>query len=276
MKNILFSLCSLALLLVSACKEQPVLIPDPSLNISGRTVLVEEVTGVRCQNCPIGSQTLVALQQQYGAEKLVVVSIHAAGNFSVPYASSKEEFRSAETQALADYVGPLEGFPTASVNRRLLPNETSIFITPHTRWGGEVAQDLQVDASMAITIGNTYNEATRALNINVGILPDQLINSSDLRLTVLITQDSIMDPQLNGSTLIPNYVHRHVVRDVVSAPTGDPITEKFAPGQLISKSFNVVLPDNWEAKHCSVVAFVHHGGNSDKEVLQASEKHVIE
>lgn len=275
MKNILFSLCFLALLFVSACKEQPVLIPDPSLNVSGRTVLVEEGTGVRCQNCPLGTQTLVALQQQLGADKLVVVSLHASGNFSVPYASSKEDFRSPEIQALADFIGTQEGWPTASVNRRQLPNETSIFITPHTRWGGEVAQDLQVDASMAITIGNTYNEATRALNINVGILPDQSLNE-EFRLTVLITQDSIVDPQLFGATLIPNYIHRHVVRDVVSAPSGDPITEKFEPGQLISKSFNVVLPDTWEAKHCSVVAYVHHGGNPDKEVLQAAEKHVIE
>ena len=275
MKNSAQLLLSALLLFFAACKEQPIIIPDPSLNIAGRTVLVEEVTGVRCQNCPLGTQTLVALQQQYGKDKLVVVSIHAAGNFSLPYASSKVDFRSAETQELASYIGPLEGFPTASIDRRLLPNETSIFVTPHTRWGGEVAQDLQKDASLAILLDNTYNAGTRGLDIKVGMLPDQTL-AGEYRLTVLITQDSIIDPQLNGVTLVQNYVHRHVVRDVVSAPSGDPILEALEPGVLVNKTYNVVLPDTWDVKHCSVVAYIHKGLANDKEVLQVKEKHVTE
>ncbi|MBL7807475.1 MAG: Omp28-related outer membrane protein [Saprospiraceae bacterium] len=261
--------------LFTACKEEPVLIPDPSLNVSNRTVLVEEGTGVKCQNCPQGTQTLVALQQQYGEEKLVVVSLHAATNFSVPFASSAYDFRNPEVQALADYVGVQEGWPTASINRRLLPNETSIFITPHTRWGGEVAQDLLTDASMALSLTNTFDHNTRNLNIKVEILPDQLL-SGEHRLTVLITQDSIQDPQLSGSTVISNYIHRHVARDVVSAPTGDIINEVLEAGALIIKNYTVTLPADFDEHHCSVVAFVSRGGNPDKEVLQAAEKHVTD
>ena len=275
MKNYLFFLSSAAILSFSACKEEPIIIPDPSLNVTGRTVLVEEVTGVRCQNCPLGTQTLVALQQQYGKEQLVVVSIHAAGVFSVPYPSSAYNFSTPEIQELANYIGPLEGFPTASINRRLLTNEPSIFINPHTRWGGEVIQDLQKDPSLAVSIDNTFNPASRALGIKVGILPDQAL-SGDYRLTVLITQDSIVDPQLNGVTLVQNYIHRHVVRDVVSAPSGDPINEPFQLGIPINKTYNVTLPQGWEEGHCSVVAFVHRAGTPDKEVLQATEKYIIE
>ncbi len=273
MKNALFFLFPAALLFLAACKEQPILIPDPSLNVTGRTVLVEEVTGVRCQNCPMGSQTLVALQQQNGADKLVVASIHAAGNFSIPY-SNQEDFRSPEIQELANYIGPLEGFPTASIDRRLLTNETSIFITPSTRWGGEIAQDLQQDPSLAISLENTFDPASRALNIKIGILPDQEL-TGEHRLTILITQDSIVSQQLNGATLNPNYIHRHVVRDVVTAPSGDIIVEALEAGQLVNKTYNVSLPATWEAKHCSVIAFVHRG-DVDKEVLQVVEKHVIE
>jgi len=273
MKNILYCFSLSALIFMTACKEQPIIIPDPSLNVSSRTVLVEEVTGVRCTNCPVGTQTLVALQQQYGSKKVVVVSLHAAVNFSVPY-TNQEDYRSPEIQELANYIGPLEGFPTASINRRLLPNENTIFLTPFTRWGGEVAQDLQQDPSLALTLENTFDASTRALSIKVGLLPDQQI-TGEHRLTVLITQDSVIGQQLDGSTVIPNYVHRHMVRDVVSASNGDIITEALEAGQLVNKTFNVSLPATWEAKHCSVVAFVHRS-DVDKEVLQAVEKHVIE
>jgi hypothetical protein len=274
MKKILLFACVSALMLLAACKEQPILIPDPSLNVTGRTVLVEEVTGVRCQNCPLGTQTLVGLQQQYGADKLVVVSIHAAGNFSIPYSSSKYNFSTPEIKELANYIGPLFGFPTASINRRLLANEVSVFLTPHTRWGGEVAQDLLQDPSLAINLNNTFDPTTRSLSIKVGMLPDQLI-TEEHRLTVLITQDSIVDPQLSGSTLIPNYIHRHVVRDVVSATSGDIILEPLEAGQLVEKTYTVSLPADWEAKHCSVVAFVSKA-TSNKEVIQVTEKHVVE
>jgi thiol-disulfide isomerase/thioredoxin len=241
-------------------------------------VLVEEATGVRCPNCPVGTQTLVALQQQYGKDKLIVVSLHAASaNFLVPFASSQYDFRSSEVQELASYIGPQEGLPTAAINRRILPTEISPFITPHTRWGGEVAQDLQQDASMAISIANNFDPASRALNIKVDILPDQAL-SGEFRLTVLIAQDSIRDPQLNGNTLVSNYVHRHIARDIVSAPSGDVITEAFEAGSLITRNYTVTLPDGptgFDEKHCSVVAFVHRGGNANKEVLQAAEKYVI-
>ena len=275
MKKGIFSLSALAPLCFSACNEEPILIPDPSLNVTGRTVLVEEVTGIRCQNCPIGTQTLVALQQQYGKDKLVVVSIHAAGSFSVPYASSQYDFRSPEIQELANYVGQLEGFPTAAVNRRMLPNEISAFLTPHTRWSGEVVQDLQHDPSVAVSLNNTFDAANRNLQIDVDLLPDQNI-MGEHRLTVLITQDSIVDPQLNGNTLVPNYIHRHVVRDVVSAPSGDPILDPLETGVLVKKSYSVTLPLDYDAKHCSVVAYVHRNLGGDREVIQVTEKYVEE
>ncbi|MCC7465698.1 MAG: Omp28-related outer membrane protein [Saprospiraceae bacterium] len=262
--------------LFAACKEEPITIPDPSLNISGRTVLVEEATGVRCQNCPVGTQTLVAMQQQYGKDRLIIVSLHAAAaNFTIPYASSQYDFRSPEVQELANYVGPQEGLPTAAINRRLLSAEISPFITPHTRWGGEVAQDLLVDATMALSISNTFDHNSRSLNIKIDMLPDQDLNGQH-RLTVLISQDSIRDPQLNGNTLVPDYVHRHVVRDVVSAPTGDVIVEPLEAGALITKTYTVTLPADFDEHHCSVVAYVHRGGNPDKEVIQAAEKYVID
>jgi hypothetical protein len=43
---------------------------------------------------------------------------------------------------------------------------------------------------------------------------------------------------------------------------------------VISKSFRVSLPEEWEAKQCAVVAYVHRGGDPVKDVLQAVEKHV--
>jgi hypothetical protein len=97
------------------------------------------------------------------------------------------------------------------------------------------------------------------------------------RLSVVITQDSIVDPQLDNGTKIKEYMHRHVLRGVVTSASGDLIDEPLTAGTLLSRKFTFTLPnDTWVAKHCSVVAFVHHGGTPDKEVLQAAEHHVVD
>lgn len=263
-----------AVLAFSACKEAPLEIPD--LKVGKRRVLVEEATGVGCTNCPDGARTLTNLQNTFKAEgrELIVVSIHAAGNFSVPYPSSKVDFRNADAQALVGFIGVLEGFPCAAVDRRLLPDETTTFVTPHTRWEGIIRADFAQDFGLDMFIENQFNPDTRVLDIKVNLLPDQTL-SGDLRLTAFVTEDSIVDVQLDKGVLNPDYVHRHVLRDVVTNVDGNPIGEVLNRGSLVSRTFSVPLKPEWSAKHCSVVAFVHRNGSPNKEVLQAAEQHVM-
>ena len=279
MKKI-FLLPSLAALsLFSACKERAFEIPD--LSVGNRRVLVEEATGVRCSNCPDGAKTLASLQGTFANEgrELIVVSMHAAGNFSKPYTGNPAnlyDFRSADAQALATYIGGLEGFPSAAINRKLLPNEPSLFVNPHTRWEGVIRTEFAKDYGLDLFLTNEFDQVTRQLNIKIDIVPDQTL-TGDNRITVLITQDSIIDLQNEHEVFKPNYVHRHVLRDIVTAIEGDVITEPLATGAIIHKSFSVTLKPEWAEKHCSVVAFINRGGNpNNKEVLQAAEKHVVE
>jgi hypothetical protein len=278
MKKTLFWIAPFALFAFAACEEKPIEIPD--LKVGKRRVLVEEITGVGCSNCPKGAKTLTNLQSTFKADgrELIVVSIHAAGDFSEPYTGNPAnlyDFRSADAQALANFVGAVEGYPTAAINRLLLPNETSTFLTPHTRWEGIVRAEFGKDYGLGLFVGNTYEPTTRRLDISVDILPDQTI-LGDHRLTVLITQDSIADLQNDNNVYVTNYIHRHVLRDAVSKADGDAIGEPLTGGAVIRKTYSLNLPAEWDEKHCSVVAYLHRTGNPDKEVLQAAESYVVD
>lgn len=273
--NMLWAAALATLMLANACKEKEIEIGG--VGVGKKRVLVEEVTGVACSNCPDGARTLQSLQSSYKAEgrELIVVSIHAAGSFSKPYTNNKYDFRTADGQALVNYIGGLEGFPSAAIDRKLLPNETTIFVNPHTRWDGVIRAEFAKDYDLEMFLTNQFNAATRDLEITTEILPGQAL-SGEHRLTVLITQDSIVDLQNDNDVFKPNYIHRHVFRDAVTSPDGDPLLDAITPGAIINKKFHVTLPAEWDEKHCSVIAFIHHDGNPDKEVLQAVEKHVIE
>jgi hypothetical protein len=79
-----------------------------------RVVLAEELTGVRCPNCPEGTAALIALQQQYRG-RLVAVSIHAALGYDQPFPSSRYDFRTAKGTEMANYIGSAFFFPTAAI-----------------------------------------------------------------------------------------------------------------------------------------------------------------
>jgi len=256
------------------CEEKKIEIPD--LSVGNHRVLVEEITGVRCSNCPEGSRLLTDLQETYGKENLIVISIHEAPDFSAPYTGSyanKYDFRTPEGKELADYIGVFEGAPSAAVDRFETPNATSLFVVPHTEWPGLIASEFARDHELGLFMTTDFNKLERDLDIQVNIAPGKTL-SGDLRLMVVITQDSIMDVQNDDNVIVKDYVHRHVLRDVVTRPSGDQINESLTAGTVISKNYRVKLPEAWDAKHCSVVAYVHRGGDPVKDVLQAVEEHV--
>jgi hypothetical protein len=256
---------------LNACKEVPVTIPE--LSVGDRKVLVEELTGVDCPNCPSGTAKLVALGEQLG-ENLVVVSIHAAPGYDEPFPESKYDFRTQDGTEMANFIGVAFGFPAASINRRLVPPETEIYLVGTPRWAGIIGEELAKPPAVGIFLNTEFDAASRKLDVEVNIAPESTL-SGEHRLTVLITQDSIQDYQKNGLVKIPDYYHRHVLRDILTLPTGNIIEKALTSADAVTKTYSITLPAEWDEKHCSVVAFVHHGTSPDKEVLQVEEEHVV-
>ena len=109
MKKIAFFLFISAFLVLS-CEEASVVIhPDMENNPEDTTtenqlrqVLIEEFTGVRCVNCPAGSEAIENLLDSYG-DQLVAISIHA-GFFSPPMGESQYDFRTDEGNNLMSFM----------------------------------------------------------------------------------------------------------------------------------------------------------------------------
>jgi hypothetical protein len=272
MKKYIFP-CFLALILLqTACKEAPIEIPNTS--IGKKVVLVEELTGVRCPSCPEGTVELVRLQGIYG-KNLIVVSNHSAGVFSTPMTNpaSAFDFRGADFKEMATYIGANGAYPTASINRLVHGSEASAYAESRPAWGGYIASELQKDPGMDLFVITDYQPATRELKAKVRILPTST-HTEQLNLTVVITQDSIVDAQTVGTVKEANYMHRHVLRKLLSKSDGDPIQERFEPGAIIERNYTFTLPNDFVAKHCTVVASVNRTGTPDKAILQAAESHL--
>ncbi len=269
MKKSLYLLATIALLTASGCKEKELQIPD--LSSGDHRMLVEELTGVQCAQCPDGALELQTLAHAYGDDKMIVVSIHSSQQFSVPFSNSLYDFRTQEGDELAAYLGSPLAYPSASFDRQSVSGN-ALFLP--AQWANKVASGFQQDYHLGLYMTNEYDPVTRNLKIQLNATPESTLDG-DNRITIMITQDSIVDVQQVNLVKVNNYVHRHVLRDVVTRVDGDPIGA-LAGGEVYTYDYEVNLSADWVAKDCHVVAFIHRGGADDRAVLQAVEGHAVE
>ncbi|MCP3933165.1 MAG: Omp28 family outer membrane lipoprotein [Bacteroidetes bacterium] len=283
MKNAFF-LFAIFVFTMFACKEIP-----PEINIivsqgdctgaspssvadQKRQVLVEEFTGVRCVNCPAGSQAIEDLIGLYG-EQLIPVSIHA-GDFSFPYDESLYNFQTTQGTQILSYVGEPFGYPTAVVNRKLFEGEFDLQLG-QSQWADFVAQELAIPPRVKIAIEKQYDTASRELTVEVTLFFEEDLSDEDVRLSLMLVENDIEDYQVTPDGIQADYKHKHVLRTMLTNYDGNPLTEDLTVDAQVCKKYIATLIDSWVPENCHVIAFVNLGGET-KDVLQAVEVKVID
>ncbi len=281
---ILFGL-SLVMLCALACEEIPPDISPPGggggtapntseLQDQPRQAIIEEFTGVQCVNCPAGSAQIESMLGDFGGQ-LIAVSIHS-GFFSDPFPDSNFDFRTSDGDAILDYVGQPLGFPTAVVDRTIFDGENELQVF-QASWNGHVTTRLAEDPKIRIGIDASFDDASRAISVDLTFLPAEILDNTNLRYTVMLTENDIADYQLTPDGTVSDYKHKHVFRDVLTSNfDGDPIEEEIFPNISFTKSLSYTLPNNWKEDDCSIIAFVNFSSGDTKEILQAAEVHLIE
>lgn len=254
----------------------PVMGPPPDTMVvvedQRRQVLIEEFTGVTCVQCPGGSAELEALLGLHG-EQLIVVSIHA-GDFSFPMQNSQYDFRCEEGDQLINYLGPPFGYPSGVVNRKKFDGEFDLQVGKDL-WAGYIEQEKAVPPKLRIGIEPNYNAGNREVRVEVTLFVDETIPESDVKISLMITENGVVDLQDSTNGLIEDYTHKHILRDMLTSFQGDDIAADLVAGAVETITFTGTLDTEWNADNCEIIAFVHH--TSDKlDVLQAAEVPLVE
>lgn len=274
-KNILFAL--ILALFFSTCKEEVVFVPPLSGNnnnqpIGGeRNVLVEEFTGVKCVNCPDGAAEIENLKKKYG-ERLVPVSIHA-GFFAKKLPESKYDLKVPQGISILNLLSEPEGYPAVVINRKPLGINNTYPIIGLAKWAGLIESEEKLPAKATLKVENTYSESDRKLKVAVTISPSETL-TGEHHLSIMLTENNIVDAQIMPNKgVVTDYVHRHVLRDMLTNFDGQLITEALTKGSSIKKEFEYTIPANFKALDCEIIAFLHQAGSS-KEVLQVVGKKI--
>jgi len=263
-----------------SCEEKAVIIPEFEPIDSGKVVYVEELTGVRCPNCPTGSARLESIRSLY-PENVVIVGIHGI-DLAKPLDESKYDFRNEDAASLEVFLKPWLGKPSAYFNRERFEELEAIEQWGHPGSGGWITfveRELEKPQVMEVTIVKEYDPVTRILEVEVVVLPLEDL-SGEFKLSIMLTEGGIIDAQDDQNAIIEDYEHNHVLRDVITNFNGDAFDNQLTKGQAKTKSYTYSIPDDgtglWNPDHIEIVAFIANTEGESEEVLQAAEAHLVD
>lgn len=230
----------------------------------GRAVLIEDLTGQRCINCPTGTDIINGIIQTYGEDNVIAVGIHS-GPLGFKGNAKRVGLMTDTGDEYYKYWanGTNLGQPSAVFNRKKGPSDN------FNNWAAEVGLIISEKANLSIDIANAYDAKKRELTIKVGAFGVNGTVSGKLQIWIVEDGVKAMQMMPDGSAN-QDYVHNHVFRAAVNGTWGEEVTVK--EGETTSKDYSYVLPEAWNAENISVVAFVYN----DNGVENVAKKHIVE
>jgi len=234
-----------------------------------RKFLFEEFTGSNCTNCPAGHQEVASLKTLFG-DTMVAVGVHAS-SLAVPTEDLPYDFRVEEgLQLYSDFGGMY--VPFGVLNRTPYNGNVKIPRTTGT-WKNAILQRDTV-CYAAIQMINQYDEQRQALITNAKITMLQNY-ANPLYVAFYIIEDKIIKPQKDGSLIIPDYEHNHVLRGSMNGTYGKPLngTGILAQNEVCLMAYRISFyGKDWVKANCKVVVFVRD--NVTGAVLQVEEAEI--
>jgi hypothetical protein len=257
---------------MAGCKEIPIEIGETIIPDSGKKVLIEDLTGASCPNCPKGAAAVKNILSKY-KDQVVAVGIH--GFFlSNPTPKSKYDFRNPQARDLENWFRPTGGKPAASVSR-VRRNDNSLLSYLPDLWLSLTETELQKSQEIELDMTLTYDASSRKLEAKVTAIPLADLDG-DFSISVYLTESGIIDAQSNGTEIIENYVHDHVLRAMLTRFDGDSFSSNLKRGASIVRSYSYTLPTEpaglWVPDNIYLVAMIARNSTDNKEVIQVVEK----
>lgn len=231
---------------------------------TARKVLMEHFSTMQCANCPSAHATIddalryrdnvihVIYHAGFGTDPLTIdaaqtyMHLFTNGQTGVYYAPAA----SLDRVNLANY-GATDGNQST---------DCPAFFPRRETMGRLIDTRLSSAALVTVSIDHSYDPVSRLLSVTVsGTVPNgspSRLNSTDPRLTVMITEDSIEGFQKGVTVPMDGpYIHNRALRAVMSKVWGEPVV--FNGADYTSQEFSMTLPEEWNDRKLHIVAFMY-------------------
>ncbi len=243
-----------------------------------RQIVIEEVTGVRCPNCP-AAQTEAKVISNNNPGRVNIITLHPLNKLNQltsPFDenrgdkyTSKYDFRTLAGALIFEMVGINNSLPIGNVNRMKFEGEISPNIE-YQKWSAYSNAELSkpTPLNLAVTAKNIGEE----VEIRVTVTYTSAVSDSNY-LSVAILENDIKDVQESrdefGSSIYDKeYKHTHVLRAMASSFFGDLLKAEYTPGRVFIKTYRYKR-GLWNPVNLEVLVFVNKDV-TQKEIIHST------
>ena len=211
-----------------------------------------QFTSVGCQNCPMLSEALKVLKDEY-PERMALVSFHRDfGGYTDPMGiAATDTYRK-------NVFGNFQGLPRFFFNMR--EGEREIISQKDLIVEEMNSQLRNYPVTCGVAIASTYDATDRKVGIKALITSDV---TNSYRCLIFLVEDNISAFQMNGGD---RYLHNNVVRALVSGSiNGEKFSSDITAGVEMKMERSYTLDTSWNADNMRVVVAMLttlDGGNS--------------
>ena len=212
-----------------------------------KRVVVEEFSGEWCAACVSGAERFQAVLDE-NPNRVFGVSIHSGDPFELEYPTI--------TNFLLNQFS-ITYFPYAIIDRTTDESK---------EWSIETRNRLYENFSAGLKIETIIEDNKLDIKIDYATI----VSYKNIHLTVYLTENNVPESSPGAQAFGGgNYVHQHVLREVVSGKIGDPI--ELSQGIIYTKEYTGINIAKYKKEDLNVVAFLHFDSSLSYEVLNANK-----
>jgi hypothetical protein len=239
----------------------------PSASV--KKVLLFDVTGVRCNNCPKAAVLAKNLASS-NSGRVEVVALYPKTPMSLTFPwAGYDTMSTSEAEIIATAMGGITSLPLGAVDQVAF-NGSKLLNT--SDWGAAVTAQLAKTSPINITLNSTWKTADGKARVEIKAVANTAL-TANYKWVVAITESGVKSKQSDQDApggMVDDYDHEHALRGVVGSTLGSDInTTAVSAGYVREKHFYVVPKAKWNAANCDVVVWVYNADT--KEVVQVEK-----
>jgi len=267
-----------------ACKEVPPFINyNPPVELSKDTcyvtedipeaqmknVLVEDVSGVRCVNCPEAADIAHAIDLKHPG-RVVVATLHPTSYANLTTPHGTDTFNTQEAENIyQNLIAGAQGLPTGAISRRKFTGESAIAINP-AKWSAYADQVILETSPVNLELNANVDLNSRIVELDVTTTFTEA-DPTPVYLTIMVLESEIVQPQSKKSGVDDAYVHEDILRFTYTDYSGLRISDAPERGLKCEKSFDIEIPEEINLEHTTIAVVVNKIDTDNKEILQCNE-----
>jgi hypothetical protein len=234
-----------------------------------KTVLLEDFTGVYCNNCPTAAATAQTIKETL-KEQLIIVSVHA-GPFATPVPNTQDFRTEAGTEYQKRFYPANNSYPAGMVSRTDF--DGNVISTDFSKWYTYITERILQVFPMILKLSLKTSYDANEQNCTVESTIEALSPvAGEIKLQLWLTESHIISPQLSKTGFISDYEHNHVLRDAVNGVWGENVQAGQGEKSVYTNTYSL-KGKIWKPENMDVVGFLYDANTM--QVLYATETKLI-